>query len=304
MFGVSSVASADPAAHFELRLGAAETDSVISLGDSLELEVWVEVIDPPGVDTLMTSFAFFLNADVSNVISFNGDFVPAPDFVAWNPLNSGLDNLPDAGDFDRAYFTFLDPTSSGIGAPTRLGSFSVTADNVGFVEYTFDVQVPQRLWSVGITNEILQGPQVTGSIAPEVGIIEVVDVPVFKSADADGDCDIDLHDYSEMQLCVPLDGQMVSTNGCEALDLNDDSFIDGADANMLVEQITGAFPLPGDLDADGDIDLDDFGRFQICLADFGQPGFEEFCQYADANRDTVLSDADYVKLHDRLSGPQ
>ncbi len=302
--GFTRPALAEPAAHFELRLGASESDSVVNVGESLELEVWVEVTDPPDANTMMTSFAFFLDADTTDVVSYNIDFTPATDFTGWLPLDSGLDNMPDTGDFDRAYFTIASPTSAGIGSPTRLGTFTVSGLNVGLVGYEFAIQIPQRLWSVGITGKILQGPQVTGSIAPEVGIIEVVDAPTIKSADADGDCDIDLHDYYEMQICVPIDGQMVSTNGCEKLDLNDDNFIDGADTNMLVEQITGAMPWPGDIDVDGDVDLADFGRFQICMIEFGQPGFEELCEFADINRDAVFTEADYLKFHDHLAGPQ
>ncbi|GJM25144.1 MAG: hypothetical protein DHS20C16_15590 [Phycisphaerae bacterium] len=303
LIGLTAVASADPAAHFELRLGASESDSVVNVGDALELEVWVEVTDPPA-NAMMTSFAFFLNADTTDVITFNEDFNPDPEFTGWQALDSGLDNLPDTGDFDRAYFTFLTPTTAGIGAPTRLGTYTVTGLNVGLVGFDFAIQIPQRLWSLGITGEILQGPQVTGSIAAEVATIEVVSNPVARSADADGDCDIDLRDYYEMQICVPEDGEMLSTNGCELLDLNDDSVIDGQDTNMLVEQITGAMPWPGDLDIDGDVDLADYGQFQICMTEFGQPGFEEFCKFADVNRDTDLTETDYLKFHDRLVGPQ
>jgi hypothetical protein len=302
--GLAKTSLAEPAAHFELRLAAAESDSVMNLGDSLELEVWVEVTDPPDGNTMMTSFAFFLDADTSDVISFNDDFTPDPEFAGWNPLDSGLDNMPDTGDFDRAYFTFLTPTTAGIGAPTRLGTFTVLGLDAGSVGFEFAIQAPQRLWSVGITGEILQGPQLTGSIDPDVGIIRVVNAQTINSADADGDCDVDLYDYYEMQLCVPADGQMVSTNGCEMLDLNDDSFIDGADANILVEQITGAMPWPGDLDLDGDVDLADFGRFQVCITEFEQPGFEEYCEFADVNRDADLTEIDYQKFHDRLAGPQ
>ncbi len=302
-------AQAAPAAHFTLRLGALESDAVLSMGDplddTLELEVWVEVTDPPDAGTMMTSFAFFLNANQSNVVSFAGDFTPAPAFTGWNPLNSGLDNIPDTGDFDRAYFTFLTPTSEGIGAPTRLGTFTLAAMDVGSVGFAFNVQAPQRLWSIGIdTPEILQGPQVTGSIDPEVETIRVVSAPVIRSADADGDCDVDLQDYCWMQRCVPPEGQNLSTNGCELLDLNADTQIDGVDANLLVEQITGAMPLPGDLDVDGDIDLADFTRFQVCLLDFNAPGLEQFCAWADVNRDSVLSDDDYTKLNAWFTGPQ
>lgn len=297
-------ALADPAAHFELRLAPSEADSVINVGETLELEIWVEVTDPPAANTTMGSFAFFLSADTSDIVWFNDDFTLAPDFVGWSPLSSGLDNMPDTGDFDRAFFTILSPTTSGIGAPTRLGSWTVTGLDVGSVGFEYAIQIPQRLWSVGITGEILQGPQVTGSIAPEVESIKVVDAPIARSADADGDCDIDLRDYRELQLCAQPDGQMVSTNGCELLDLDGDSFIDGADTNMLVEQLTGAMPWPGDMDIDGDVDLADFARFQICLTSFAEPGLEEFCAFIDINRDSSLDENDYKKFHDNLVGPQ
>jgi len=302
--GFATIVSADPAAHFELRLGASESDSVVNIGESLELEVWVEITDPPDANTTINSVAFFLKADTSEVITYNGDFVPAPAFSGWSPLSSGMDNLPDTGDFDRAYFTFLTPTADGIGAPTRLGTFTVSGLELGTVGYEFAIQIPQRVWSVGITGQILQGPQVTGSIAPEVASIEVVDEPIARSADADGDCDIDLRDYRELQLCAVADGQMVSTNGCELLDLNGDNFIDGADTNLLVEQITGAMPWPGDMDIDGDVDLADYARFQICLTGFAEPGLEELCAYIDINRDSSLDENDYKKFHDNLAGPQ
>lgn len=304
----SQVVMAEPAAEFVLRLGVAETDAVLTLGDpfddTMELEVWVEVTDPPNAGTLMRSFAFFLNANQSNVITFNDDFLLDPAFAGWNPLDSGLDNSPDTGDFDRAFFTFGAGTPEGVGAPTRLGTFTVSALDVGSVGFAFAFEVPQRLWSVGIDAEFLQGPQVTGLIDSAVSIIRVVDAPTVRSADADGDCDVDLYDYHSMQLCVPLDGQSISTNGCELLDLNADDEINGMDANLLVEQITGAMPWPGDIDADGDVDLADYGRFQVCLLEFGSPGLEDYCKYADVNRDTVLTSDDYTKFNNHLVGPQ
>ncbi|NOX57745.1 MAG: hypothetical protein GXP29_02665 [Planctomycetes bacterium] len=304
----SQMALAQPAAEFVLRLGPSEADAVLTLGDAaddtLELEVWVEVTDPPAAGTMMTSIAFFLNANTTNVIMYNGDFTPDPAFSTWSPLNSGLDNQPDTGDFDRAFFTFLAPTSEGIDSPTRFGTFTVTALDVGSVGFAFDVAAPQRAWSVGIDSpEILQGPQVTGSVDSSAAVIRVVSAPLIQSADSDGDCDVDLYDYRSMQICVPPDGQPISTNGCQLLDLNADGAFNGEDVGLLVGQLTGAMPLPGDLDADGDIDIVDYGMFQVCLLDSNTVGFEIVCQYADVNRDGAVDASDYPKFNTRLNGP-
>ncbi len=58
----------------------------------------------------------------------------------------------------------------------------------------------------------------------------------------------------------------------------------------------------GDFDSDGDVDQEDFGRFQVCLTG---PGVhrDEGCLAADANQDTAIDDQDIAAFLICLGGP-
>jgi hypothetical protein len=60
---------------------------------------------------------------------------------------------------------------------------------------------------------------------------------------------------------------------------------------------------PSDFDGDGDVDLEDFGSFQVCYSDGGEPGIPAECLHADLNDDTIVNQADCAVFLACLSGP-
>jgi len=58
-----------------------------------------------------------------------------------------------------------------------------------------------------------------------------------------------------------------------------------------------------DFDGDGDVDQDDFGRFQACLNDPLDPITEPQCQAADLDGDSHVDQDDFVIFQQCLSGP-
>jgi CubicO group peptidase (beta-lactamase class C family) len=58
-----------------------------------------------------------------------------------------------------------------------------------------------------------------------------------------------------------------------------------------------------DLDADGDVDQEDFGRFQACLTDHSHPQIPPECIPANLNGDDVIDQADFVLFYGCISGP-
>jgi len=61
-------------------------------------------------------------------------------------------------------------------------------------------------------------------------------------------------------------------------------------------------PFPGDFDADGDVDQEDFGRFQVCYSGFGQP-HGPACTDQDLDADGDVDTADFSLLEACLSDP-
>jgi len=60
-------------------------------------------------------------------------------------------------------------------------------------------------------------------------------------------------------------------------------------------------PISGDFDADGDVDLEDFGVFQLCYSDLSGPP-DEACVQADLNADGAVSQTDFGIFRACLSG--
>jgi hypothetical protein len=59
---------------------------------------------------------------------------------------------------------------------------------------------------------------------------------------------------------------------------------------------------PADVDRDGDVDQEDFGRFQTCLTPLGST-IEATCQPLDFNRDSAIDGADLARFAGCLTGP-
>jgi len=58
-----------------------------------------------------------------------------------------------------------------------------------------------------------------------------------------------------------------------------------------------------DFDGDGDVDLEDFGVFQTCLTEPGEPIGGAPCDLADLNSDGIVDGYDLPLMKDCLSGP-
>jgi len=59
----------------------------------------------------------------------------------------------------------------------------------------------------------------------------------------------------------------------------------------------------GDFDLDGDVDLEDFGRFQICLSDSGTPPTNATCTAADLDFDNDVDSEDLHTFQGCMTGP-
>jgi hypothetical protein len=59
-------------------------------------------------------------------------------------------------------------------------------------------------------------------------------------------------------------------------------------------------PVPGDFDHDGDVDLVDFSRLQVCLSDLSPPS--PGCQMADLYRDDWIDELDVMVFRNCMSG--
>ncbi len=303
---------ADPAVHFELRLAPGQDDAVLTLGDpqddTLAIEVWAEVSDPPpGLE--IYSFAVYPRVTVGGVVSYNGD-ATAPLFAfAVIPTDP---NVPASGDLSIAPFDG-GGVSAGLGHAAHWATFTISALDVGTTGYTFGNNLAPPPWHImfsDTTTMLVDSDctdgfcNVTGWVDPRLQHITVVQ-PV-RSADADEDGDVDLRDFLAFQECTEgEDGGASSVSpGCERLDLNADQQIDSDDLALFVPQLTGARPRRGDLDGDADVDLADYARMQFCLAaDAEVANAEQRCLWADADHDGQIAEADLQLLVEQLTGP-
>ena len=299
---LASAAVAQPTAHFELRLAPGQGDSVLVLGnpadDTLNLEVWVEVT---GAAVPVWAVSMFLKTSEDNVITFDENYLAVP-FVSFPCVYNGTNNTPFLGDFSPACF---EPTGimAGVGAPALYGTFSVTAVGEGSASYIFDGSDPDvRQWKVSLADMTdITGANLSFSIDPAVASIDVL--TIIPSPDADDDGDVDLDDFHALQTCAATSNGM-STNGpCPALDLNADGTVGEADMPMFTTAITGPIG-PADVEGDHDVDLADFGRFQICMTKSGQAGMDVFCDRADVDRDHDVDMNDYALFADNIAGPR
>jgi len=310
------IAWADPSAHFELRLAPGQTDADLILGDStddtLNIEVWGEVTDaPPG--TVARWYGFFPRNSQTGVINYNGDYMSSA--FTFGCVFAEPDNTPATGDLTTSCVD-LAGTAEGVGAPAIWGTFSVQALGLGATSYSFAANAGLAgAWSVvldtGETELVTLSDSdcsdgscnLTGSVQPELAVIRVFNEPqVERSPDADGDGDVDAKDYLLMQTCASI-GNVLPSEWCKRLDLNFDNHVTGSDLMAFTSSLTGVLPALGDVDADGDIDLADFGVFQICRLRAAEPGFELYCRFADVDRNGAIEDADITTLVDALTGP-
>ncbi len=121
-----------------------------------------------------------------------------------------------------------------------------------------------------------------------------IDVSVLRRmtipADISHDFDVDLDDFAILQQCWPAEGQAMALH-CAVADVNRDGAINLADYDMLRERMHGP-RAAGDVDYDGDVDLQDLTRLMECQSrrdralpldcwgcDFGQDGWVDLQDY-------------------------
>ncbi len=89
-------------------------------------------------------------------------------------------------------------------------------------------------------------------------------------------------------------------SGPNAIDAYNDSFL----LDYRVDWFQDALDYPADLDGDGDVDLLDFGRFQLCFTGTDGGPLEPECQCADFDNDIDVDWQDFVVFQLALDDPQ
>jgi len=77
----------------------------------------------------------------------------------------------------------------------------------------------------------------------------------------------------------------------------------GTNPGVPVDSSGCPAPIPGDFDRDGDVDMEDFGRFQVCLTGPYVPQNDPNCANARLDGDTDVDQADKTKFLKCLTGP-
>ena len=77
----------------------------------------------------------------------------------------------------------------------------------------------------------------------------------------------------------------------------------GTPAGWRVDLSGCPLPVPGDFDRDGDVDQEDYGRFQACLSGTGVSQDEPACQDAKFDGDIDVDPADAAMFQGCMSGP-
>jgi len=76
---------------------------------------------------------------------------------------------------------------------------------------------------------------------------------------------------------------------------------DNATLTMLIFDFVPT--VQADTDRDGDVDLEDFGRFQVCYSGVDVPQSDPDCRYADLDGDTDVDVADLGRFLNCMTGP-
>jgi len=140
--------------------------------------------------------------------------------------------------------------------------------------FTIDVVPPTRMWDEDIS-----------PIIP----IDLISVTITIACQTAADCND--NNACTLDICPP-------SGICATMTNYNPRFyccypVDGT----LCDRPTG---LPGDFDGDGNVDLADYARFQVC---FGSAPLGEACAGVDMDCDCALGDSDVTKFVSALTGP-
>ncbi len=175
IIGSSPVAEAVEA-QFSVVLAPHETDASLALGETLDLEIWVDLSLESGDSTIppMLGWSVYLQLDAAedNIISFNSDLVDEAGFTDL-AFTLGTDNSSYSGEFGRGLSNFPTSTPVTLGAGNwKFASFSVTAVGDGTVTYAFGDLGGPRPWGLDFTSgngsaNVTAGAVQTILVAPE-----------------------------------------------------------------------------------------------------------------------------------------
>lgn len=136
-------------AEFNLQLAAGESDAVIDVGETLNLEIWVDLAgDPLPID--LVGYTFFARPSADATIDYvDGSFssVYAANPVSLMPI--GTDNkLTDNSDLSGAFARgpSFDVPVAGLSGAVKLASFAVEGLAQGQVDYYFGTDGLLRDW--------------------------------------------------------------------------------------------------------------------------------------------------------------
>lgn len=124
--------------------------------------------------------------------------------------------------------------------------------------------------------------------------------------DADGDSTTDCADSCPTDAGKILPG--VCGCGVADVDVDSDGVMDCSDAcpgtlpGVAVDATGCPLPIPGDMDHDGDVDQEDFGRFQACFTGSSFPQQDPQCQAARLDGDNDVDADDLVVFRRCMTG--
>jgi len=170
--------TAVPIATFELRRGVGESDTILNVGETLKLDIYMTLTGASSNVQLITWF-LQLDVGVNNVISFQDDFVD--DSGIGGLIANDTDNAPVTGELSRTVHSWPGVAFAN-GVPTRIGHFSVKAIGPGTAECVFSDDLNFRNWVV--STAAMEFAELSQLASP---VIQVLPEVTVNLPDTDGD---------------------------------------------------------------------------------------------------------------------
>jgi hypothetical protein len=87
-----------------------------------------------------------------------------------------------------------------------------------------------------------------------------------------------------------------------SITVTDPNAVNSPAAVSVILHVVPTIAMRADFDGDGDVDQEDFGRFQACLSGSGEP-YSPGCEDADLNGDDDVDQGDWAVFQSCMSGP-